>query len=105
MKTKKICDCGCDVRGFDLYTLEGYKQNLEKHTFIAAGSGKKVTSLLHHNGQEHILKVEIGYFDNKEEAIEEEKKLIKNYINSNVEEFSIWGDDMVYKFINKKEDN
>jgi|TARA_R100001460_G_scaffold51173_2_gene89839 hypothetical protein len=101
MKIEKTCDCGCDVRGFDLYTLEGYKENLEKYTFTAAGSGKKVTSYTHHNGQEHILKVEIGYFDNKEEAIKEGKKLIQKYINSNVEEFSIWGDDKVFELINK----
>ena len=41
MEIKKVCYCGCDVRGFDLYTLEGYKENLTKQTFIAAGSEKK----------------------------------------------------------------
>ena len=99
MKVIKNCECGCDVRGYDLYTLEGYKENLSTHTFIAAGSGKKVTSYIHHNGQEHILSVAIGYFDNKEEAIEEGKKLIQKYINSDVEKFSIWGDDMVFELL------
>jgi len=101
MKIEKTCDCGCDVRGFDLYTLEGYKENLEKHTFTAAGSGKIITDYLHFRGQEHILSVEIGYFDNKKEAIEEGKKLIQKYINSDVEEFSIWGDDKVFELKNK----
>ena len=70
----KGCYCGCDVRGLDFYTLEGYKENLKKYTFTAAGSGKKVTTYIHFNGQEHILSVEIGYFDNKEEAIKKGKK-------------------------------
>jgi len=101
MEIKKVCYCGCDVRGFDLYTLEGYKENLTKQTFIAAGSGKKVTDYKYFNGQEHILSTEIGYFDNKEEAIKKGKKLIQKYINSNVEEFSIWGDDKVFELLNK----
>ena len=100
MKTKEIkayCDCGCDVRGYDLYELHGYKENLSLHTFTAAGSGKKVTTFEHHNGQEHVLGIEIGYFDNKEEAIKKGKELIKKYINSDIQEFVIYGDDKVFE--------
>ena len=101
MKYKKNCSCGCDVRGLELYELHGYKENFEKHTFIAAGSNKTVTDYIHFNGQEHVLGIEIGYFDNKQEAIKEGKKLIKKYKNSDIKEFGIWGDDKVYEFINK----
>jgi len=73
MKYKKNCSCGCDVRGLQLYELHGYKENFEKHTFVAAGSNKIITDFVHFNCQEHVLGIEIGYFDNKEEAIEEGK--------------------------------
>jgi hypothetical protein len=101
MKYKKNCSCGCDVRGLQLYELHGYKENFEKHTFVAAVSKKIITDFVYFNGQEHILGIEIGYFDNKEEAIEEGKKLIKKYKNSNIQEFKIYGDDLVYQLTNK----
>ena len=103
MSNQVICSCGCTTRGLSLFEIHGYKENNETHIAqIYDHKLKRVVKkevLQHHNGQEHVIGVEVAYYDYKTQrdiAIKECIEQIEVYKTKewakDINEWSIWSD-------------
>ena len=104
MSNQVICSCGCTTRGLSLFEIHGYKENNETHIAQVYNpvtrKVKKKEVLKHFNGQEHVIGVEVAYYDYKtqkdiaiRECLEQIEVYKKQDWAKDINEWSIWSDE------------